>query len=54
MRESGGQQARGISCGGQKVASSSKRVKLEIMGPVEGEDEFLGNSESFLLWLIGC
>ncbi len=36
------------------VVSSSKRVKLEVAGPTEGEDKFLGNSEYFLRWLIGC
>ncbi len=36
------------------VASTSKRVKLEIAGPTEGEDEFVGNSESFPHWPIRC
>ncbi len=36
------------------VASFSKRVKLEVMGPTEGEDKFLGNSEYFLRRLIRC
>ncbi len=36
------------------VASSSKRVKLEVAGPTEGEDKFLGNSESFLCRPIRC
>ncbi len=36
------------------VASSSKRVKLEVVGPAEGEDEFLGNGEYFLCWSIRC
>ncbi len=37
------------------VAGPSKRVKLEVMGPTEGEDEFLGTSGCFPLvayWLL--
>ena len=36
------------------VASTSKRVKLEIAGPAEGEDKFVGNSESFPHQPIRC
>ncbi len=36
------------------VAGSSKRVKLEVAGPTEGEDEFLGNSEYFLCRSMRC
>ncbi len=36
-----------VDSGEEGVAGSSKRVKLEITGPAEGEDEFLGNSEYF-------
>ncbi len=36
-----------VDSGEEGVAGSSKRVKLEITGPAEGKDEFLGNSEYF-------
>ncbi len=38
----------------ERVAGSSKRVKLEVAGPAEGEDKFLGNSEYFLCQPIRC
>ncbi len=44
-----------VDSGEEGVAGSSKRVKLEVMGPAEGKDEFLGNSEYFPLavyWLL--
>ncbi len=43
-----------MESGEERVASSSKRVKLEVVGPTEGEDKFLGNSEYFLCQLISC
>ncbi len=43
------QSASMVDSGEEGVAGSSKRVKLEITGPTEGEDEFLGNSEYFPL-----
>ncbi len=43
-----------MESGEEGVVSSSKRVKLEVVGPAEGEDKFLGNSESFLCQPIRC
>ncbi len=43
-----------VESGEEGVASSSKRVKLEVVGPAEGEDKFLGNSECFFHRLISC
>ncbi len=36
-----------VDSGEEGVADISKRVKLEVMGPTKGEDEFLRNSEYF-------
>ncbi len=43
-----------VESGEEGVAGSSKRVKLEVAGPTEGEDEFLGNSEYFLCRSMRC
>ncbi len=44
-----------VDSGEEGMAGTCKWVKLEVAGPTEGEDEFLGNSEYFLLaahWLL--
>ncbi len=43
-----------VESGEEGVASFSKRVKLEVVRPAEGEDKFLGNSKYFLHRPIRC
>ncbi len=53
-RKRGIKSASVVESGEEGVVSTSKRVKLEVAGPTEGEDEFVGNSESFLCRPVRC